>query len=177
MSHEACRRCGAPKVAEEWTGIDSLCVGYLCGLVERCGRRPEILAPCPAPDRVRVEWARDFVGDRWLVVTTDSHVVKPRFFGSVETWRADKGRDGFFVGPDEVRGRFAGREYRLGGSGARREYEGPGFKLAFDAADPEGTLSGTAESGADLTYWRIMEDLRTAVLSPAAVNYLNDAGP
>lgn len=104
------------------------------------------------------------------------YVVKPRFFGSVETWRADKGRDGFFVGPDEVRGRFAGREYRLGGSGARREYEGPGFKLAFDAADPEGTLSGTAESGADLTYWRIMENLRTAVLSPAAVNYLNDAG-
>ncbi|MEK9146360.1 MAG: glutamate synthase, partial [Elusimicrobiota bacterium] len=104
------------------------------------------------------------------------YVLKPRFFGSLESWRELKSRDGFFLehtgGEESVFGRFEGLEYRLAVSGELAAYSGPGFALAFRREDPEGTVSGHAEGEVDMAYYRIMDRLRQAILG-AEVNYLN----
>ncbi|MEK7744036.1 MAG: glutamate synthase [Elusimicrobiota bacterium] len=104
------------------------------------------------------------------------YILKPRFFGSLQSWRELKSRDGFFLertgGEESVFGRFEGLEYRLAVSGELAAYSGPGFALAFRREDPEGTVSGHAEGEVDMAYYRIMDRLRQAILG-AEVNYLN----
>ncbi|TPW20340.1 MAG: hypothetical protein FD126_1781, partial [Elusimicrobia bacterium] len=84
-------------------------------------------------------------------------VRKPRFFGSLELWRADK-RDGFYLergdGAETVHGRIAGREYRLRVVGGSVERHG---------ATPD----------EDQTPFRLMDFLRKAVLGSPKANFVN----
>jgi putative selenate reductase len=104
------------------------------------------------------------------------YVLKPRLFGSAEAWRAAAPLDGFHVsagaGREHVLGRFAGQDYRLDVEGDRAAYCGNGFALTFAVADPEHTLDGDAAGAVDLTYFQIMNALRTALIG-GPVNYVN----
>jgi len=106
------------------------------------------------------------------------YVLKPRFFGSLERWRASS-LDGFHVGrrgPDEViAGRFDGREYEVVAADDRLSYSGPGFSVRYDEEDPLGTIEGESSGEIDLTYAQIMNALRKAVLDPHTVNYVSCA--
>jgi putative selenate reductase len=105
------------------------------------------------------------------------YVFKPRFFGSLETWRGTPRGDGFFVERrdtyDTILGRFAGAEYQVTVASGRVSYEGSGFSVSFSEADPAGTLQGEAAGEVDLTYFEIMNRLRIALLSSTEVNYVN----
>jgi len=106
------------------------------------------------------------------------YVLKPRFFGSLERWRASS-LDGFHVGrgaPGEmIAGRFDGHEYELVAADGRLSYSGPGFSVSYDERDPFGTVEGECSGEIDLTYAQIMNALRKAVLDPSAVNYVSCA--
>lgn len=101
------------------------------------------------------------------------YVVKPRFFGTRAFWAESKERDGFFIEGEAVHGRFSGREYGLVLRGGAAEYSGPGFRVAYETADPAGTVRGEAEGEIDLTYALIMGLLRDSLLAPDAVSYVN----
>lgn len=109
------------------------------------------------------------------------YLVKPLFFGSVAAWAEAPQRDGFALEktPAGIRmhGRFAGRIVRLDTprDGTRVRYSGDGFDLAFDPADPAGTVEGTAEGAVDLGYLRIMEKILAAVTAPQAVSFVSAA--
>jgi len=115
------------------------------------------------------------------------YVVKPRFFGHESDWQSSP-LDGFLLQRDAerdiVRGRFAGREYRIEVTGELFTYSGEGFELRFDSREPASTLEGTATSGGrtiegedreevDLTFCHIMDYLRRAILDAGQVNYIN----
>jgi putative selenate reductase len=110
------------------------------------------------------------------------YVAKPRFFGSVESFRKAAPLDGFFVRRTAdgciVHGRFGGREYRveLAARGGLARYEGEGFALEFLCYDPAGTLRGTAESEVDLTYFHLMDRLQRAMLVETGTNWVNSGG-
>ncbi len=103
--------------------------------------------------------------------------LKPRLFGSAEAWSSSPGLDGFFMGrtDDEeiVLARFATGEYRVLIRNGAVEYSGEGFTIRFDEEDPEGTIVGEAAADVDLTYYRIMNALRRAILTSDDVNYVN----
>jgi putative selenate reductase len=99
------------------------------------------------------------------------YATKPRFFGSLDSFRASSGRDGFYLEPGGVRARFAGREFRLQQEDGLFLYAGPGFEVRFSPQDPAGTISGRAEGEVDLTWFHIMDLLRGAVLRGA--NYVS----
>jgi putative selenate reductase len=105
------------------------------------------------------------------------YVLKPRFFGSEEEWKKLTTHDGFFLeradDRDRVLGRFSGSAFEARIEGARASFSGDGFSLVFDEADPEGTAEGDAEGEVDLTYFRIMNWLRKAVLDGDRINYVN----
>jgi putative selenate reductase len=102
------------------------------------------------------------------------YVVKPRFFGRLDDWRASA-LDGFVLeAPSRaLLGRIGGIEYRLATEGDRARYEGPGFSLLFDPADPLGSLTGRADGELDLSYFHILRWIRDAVYAGERVNYLN----
>jgi putative selenate reductase len=105
--------------------------------------------------------------------------LKPRFFGSEETFRRFATHDGFFLAraaeADTVLGRFEGKDYRLELAGGRARFAGAGFDVEFAADSPEATLEGAADEGAviDLTYFRIMDWLRRGVLDAAELSWIN----
>ena len=107
------------------------------------------------------------------------YVLKPRFFGSAESFHRFPEHDGFHVardgGVDTVLGRFDKRVYTVEIRGDRARFAGEGFSLECALADPEATLEGAADGGAvvDLTYLRIMDWLRRGVLDGPDVNYVN----
>ncbi len=102
------------------------------------------------------------------------HRAKPLFFGSEAAWRAFPSHDGFHVeGATRMRGRFEGKEFTLEVTGGRVLFSGDGFRLAFDEADPEGTLEGNAAGEVDLIPYHIMRMLLGAVLDPGEINYVN----
>jgi hypothetical protein len=72
-----------------------------------------------------------------------------------------------------VLGRFSGAEYRMEIAGERASYAGDGFTVSFATPDPAGTIEGRAETEIDLTYFEIMNRLRTAILTAPEVNYIN----
>ncbi len=96
------------------------------------------------------------------------YALKPRFFGTKETWnRLPKG-DGVFLERDgTAHGRFKGQEFTLSGS----RFVGAGFSLELKDVDAP---SGEAPDGLeiDLTYFHILRWLRDAVLA-GPVNYVN----
>jgi putative selenate reductase len=105
------------------------------------------------------------------------YLIKPLFFGSVASFAASPERDGFAfeLRPDGLcmHGRFDGHAVRVLSGGPLLRYEGPGFDLRLDPADPLGTVQGRAEGRVDLTWLRIMELLRLAVTSDETVNFLS----
>ena len=107
------------------------------------------------------------------------YILKPRFFGSEESFRRFGKHDGVYLARsaagDTVLGRFEGRVLRLELDAGRARYSGDGFDLRFAAADPEATIEGRADAGAviDLTWFRVMDHLRRAVLDGPGVNWLN----
>ncbi|MFZ5446747.1 MAG: glutamate synthase [Myxococcota bacterium] len=100
------------------------------------------------------------------------YVLKPRFFGTEQTWSREPKGDGFLVLPDgTARGRFQGREYQLAGA----RFSGPGFDLdVTDLAAPQGSVSPGVE--VDLTYLHILRWLREGVAAQPP-NYVNVAAP
>ncbi len=106
------------------------------------------------------------------------YVLKPRFFGSEEAWRADSG-DGFHVervpGEDRVLGRFNGTEYHLRvAKGWHTFTRGEDLLITFKDYDPQGTVEGAApEEVVDLTWCHIMDCVRQGVLRDDRVNYVN----
>ncbi len=108
------------------------------------------------------------------------YVMKPRFFGTLEDWRELTHLDGFFFeraeGAAGVRawGRFTGAEFEAllpADGGTLAELSGVGFAVRFDPADPPGTASGEASAEVDLTYYRILDALRTALVEGDEVTY------
>lgn len=105
------------------------------------------------------------------------YILKPRFFGSEDTWREFSSHDGFFFqrndGQDRLLGRFSGVEYTANVASGEVSFQGPGFALQFPLADPASGISGTISSdGADLTYWYILNALRGAIYDSGDVNYV-----
>jgi putative selenate reductase len=107
------------------------------------------------------------------------YVLKPRFFGSRESWSRQPLLDGFYIersaGQDIVLGRFSGAEYRLETAAGRVRFSGEGFDVRFDEADPSQTIEGEAapDTIVDLTYFEIMNRLRLSLLATSDVNYVN----
>jgi putative selenate reductase len=96
------------------------------------------------------------------------YVMKPRFFGTVEAWRAERGLEGLVLerSGDGVRvhARFDHQEFVVELSSGRARYRGQGFDLALDPADPLIGIEGSAEGPVDLTPLRLVARLVDAVL-------------
>ena len=103
------------------------------------------------------------------------YVLKPRFFGSRESFREFSNHDGFFIernnGGDTVLARFSQDEYESTLLNGEVQFSGPGFNIRFSADDPEKTVSGEAETSVDLTRYEIMEKIRWGILESGHVNY------
>ena len=125
------------------------------------------------------------------------YLIKPRFFGHLEDWRASSSLDGFhferstgtlYARMDgvELRLREPGSEAASGsgtgsepaGSEASRgtEFEGPDFAVRLDLADPLSTLAGEAAGEVDLTQARILRWILDAVYRTDSLNYPNLIG-
>ena len=102
--------------------------------------------------------------------------MKPRFFAHREAFEAEGRDNGFLIersgGVVRVAGRFAAGELRMEARDGRVAYSGPGFSVTFDPSDPRGTIEGEAGDEVDLTFYYIMDVLRSAVLE-AGVNYVS----
>ena len=103
------------------------------------------------------------------------YVLKPRFFGSRESFREFSNHDGFFIernnGGDTVLARFSQDEYESTLMNGEVQFSGPGFNIRFSSDDPEKTVSGEAETSVDLTRYEIMEKIRWGILESGHVNY------
>ena len=103
------------------------------------------------------------------------YALKPRFFGSRESFREFSNHDGFFIernnGGDTVLARFSQDEYESTLMNGEVQFSGPGFNIRFSADDPEKTVSGEAETSVDLTRYEIMEKIRWGILESGHVNY------
>ena len=103
------------------------------------------------------------------------YVLKPRFFGSRESFREFSNHDGFFIernnGGDTVLARFSQDEYESTLMNGEVQFSGPGFNIRFSADDPEKTVSGKAKTSVDLTRYEIMEKIRWGILESGHVNY------
>ena len=107
------------------------------------------------------------------------YLLKPRFFGSRETFQEFSYRDGFYIERVEtddqastVFSRFDGKEYRLETKGSLIRYSGPDFEVQFSRDDPENTISGESKNRVSFLNYEIMNMMRascenTARLAPA----------
>ena len=106
------------------------------------------------------------------------YLLKPRFFGSRETFQEFSYRDGFYIERVEtddqastVFSRFDGKEYRLETKGSLIRYSGPDFEVQFSRDDPENTISGESKNRVSFLNYEIMNMMRasyenTARLAP-----------
>jgi putative selenate reductase len=103
--------------------------------------------------------------------------VKPRFFGSVDTWLAAAPADGFCLERtgvrDVMRARIGSDVYLAEFIAGRVRYTGAGFDLAFDARDVASTMRGNAEGAVDLSPYYLMAALRDAALAAPGSNFVN----
>ena len=117
------------------------------------------------------------------------YVIKPRFFVSLETWRADAPSNGFHIEHqgrgDVVHGRFAGATYRLqlDAAGHRATFADDAVEVDLDLDDqsvlgwqwrprPDGGPAPTAHT-LSLEPLVIMRTLRDAVLARQRINPVN----
>jgi len=106
------------------------------------------------------------------------YILKPRFFGSEASFDELAGHDGFYLErlDDSVRvlARFNGVRTEAVFVSESVAYRGDGFEIELDLADPIGTVQGVATVPVDLTYLRIIDALRNALLGDEApASYIN----
>ena len=105
------------------------------------------------------------------------YALKPRFFGSRESFQEFSDHEGFFIerlsGGDTVLARFQESEYESTLQNGQVYFRGPGFNIQFDADNPEQTISGEAEASVNLTRYEIMEKIRWGILESGHVNYVS----
>ena len=102
-------------------------------------------------------------------------VLKPRFFGNLESFKNFSSHDGFFVEKDnnveKVYARFDGHEYLLSIKGESIIYTGPDFNIRFSKDDPLRTISGEAKSSVSFENYEIMQMMKTALTDTSNINY------
>ena len=102
-------------------------------------------------------------------------VLKPRFFGNLESFQHFSSYDGFFIEQnneaEKVYARFDGNEYSLSINGESVSYSGPDFNIRFSKDDPMNTISGEAKSTVSFENYEIMQMMKTAVTDASSVTY------
>ena len=102
-------------------------------------------------------------------------MLKPRFFGNLESFQRFSSYDGFFIEQinetEKVYARFDGNEYSLSINGESVSYSGPDFKIMFSKDDPLNTISGEAKSTVSFENYEIMQMMKTAVTDASSVTY------
>ena len=102
-------------------------------------------------------------------------VLKPRFFGNLESFQHFSSYDGFFIEQinetEKVYARFDGNEYSLSINGESVSYSGPDFKIMFSKDDPLNTISGEAKSTVSFENYEIMQMMKAAVTDASSVTY------
>jgi putative selenate reductase len=105
------------------------------------------------------------------------YILKPRFFGDMDSFNEFKTLDGFCVQPLEggrrIDARFDGVEFSAEIRGTSVTYDGPGFEVAFDRKDPKATIAGESTGTVDLTFFAIMECLAAGACDSGSVNYVS----
>lgn len=105
------------------------------------------------------------------------YLIKPRFFGSEQSWRSQSQLDGFCIkrrpDRDVVLARMEGVEYRLEVANRRASFAGPFGDLSYSIEDPAGSLTVRASDEVDLTPALIMDCLRRALLDTPRANFVN----
>ena len=93
------------------------------------------------------------------------YLLKPRFFGTKESYNKFIHRDGFFLEKetDNIYARFDGKEYKVFLDGENVNYSGPDFDIQFSKNDPENTINGDAKGSVSLLNYDIMLMMRTAI--------------
>jgi len=104
------------------------------------------------------------------------YVVKPRFFGSVGAWAASPALDGIALERTHVgvrmHARVGGRVFSVESGGPLLRYRGDGFDLELDPADPAATARGRADGPVELTWLRILERVREALVAAGPANWV-----
>ena len=102
-------------------------------------------------------------------------MLKPRFFGNLESFQHFSSHDGFFIEKnneaEKVYARFDGNEYSLSIKDEFVSYSGPDFKIMFSKDDPLNTISGEAKSTVSFENYEIMQMMKTAVTDASSVTY------
>jgi putative selenate reductase len=103
------------------------------------------------------------------------YLLKPRFFGSMESFQTFTNRDGFFLehSTETVFGRFDGKEYRVTFTGKSVNYSGPDFDIKFSKDDPENTIYGEGKSRVSLLNYEIMQMMKTAISDTGSGSYVS----
>ena len=102
-------------------------------------------------------------------------LLKPRFFGTKESFQKFTNHDGFFLehNTETVFGRFDGKEYRVSVTGDFVNYSGPDFDIQFSKNDPENTIAGEAKSSVSFLNYEIMQMMRTAISDTGSGSYVS----
>ena len=93
------------------------------------------------------------------------YLLKPRFFGTKESYQKFIHRDGFFLEKetDNIYARFEGKEYKVFLNGEHVNFSGPDFDIKFLKDDPENTINGDAKGSVSFLNYDIMLMMRTAI--------------
>jgi putative selenate reductase len=102
-------------------------------------------------------------------------LLKPRFFGTKESFQKFTNHDGFFLehNTETIFGRFDGKEYRVSVTGDFVNYSGPDFDIQFSKNDPENTIAGEAKSSVSFLNYEIMQMMRTAISDTGSGSYVS----
>ena len=102
-------------------------------------------------------------------------LLKPRFFGTKESFEKFTNHDGFFLenNTETVFGRFDGKEYRVSVTGDFVNYSGPDFDIQFSKNDPENTIAGESKSSVSFLNYEIMQMMRTAISDTGSGSYVS----
>lgn len=109
--------------------------------------------------------------------------MKPRFFGSLETWKKMTSLDGFYLTrqnkQQKIWGRFQGKEYSLElNENGESSFQGTGFSVRIQKENAViKEISRQENAGEkmeiDLTYFYILCWLAKAIFSENEINYAN----
>ena len=101
------------------------------------------------------------------------YLLKPRFFGTKESYQKFIHHDGFFIEKeiDNIYARFDGKEYKVFLDGENVNFSGPDFDIQFSKGDPKNTINGDAKGSVSLLNYDIMLMMRTAIKDPEKSSY------
>ena len=102
------------------------------------------------------------------------YLLKPRFFGTIESFKKFVNRDGFFVesNSEKIFARFDGKEFQVSLDGNNVNFSGPDFNVKFSKKDPENTISGEAKGRVSLLNYDIMILMKSAILDSMKSSYV-----